>query len=197
MINDMLNLINDSYIVYGRDGKKYTLAESIYCPVAYSNLTEIMILANVGNKQMLYYTLSCEDKKKWDNARKLLVDINERNTYECLGEVIFAADDEYRKFMKLENQMKAVITELTNIALENNGCSALILEKDDLVVKDGKVDWGMKDKNPMEFIPLRGPCDDFSEEQEMSKMTYMHPARCNERKIRLYCKNLHVKNEAS
>jgi HD superfamily phosphohydrolase len=111
-------------------------------------------------------------------ARDIVKSIRCRNLYRFVDEYIIP-DDLTSHLPKIK---AADITSFNPVA-------NVMLEPDDLIVHDGKINYGYKDKNPVDntrFFKSSDPTNSFSIKK--NKVSYLIPSRFEERIVRVYSK---------
>ncbi|XP_053527188.1 deoxynucleoside triphosphate triphosphohydrolase SAMHD1 isoform X2 [Artibeus jamaicensis] len=173
MITDAL-LEADPYIeITGTNGKKYHISTAIDDMEAYTKLTDNIFL------EILYST-----DPQLDAAREILKKIECRNLYKYVGQVLLSGEKE-----KLERKdYKNLPKEIADAKPDGMKLEAE-LKAEDIIVDVVDMDYGMKDKNPMDNVHFYSKTD-YSHAKNITKNQVSHflPDIFAEQHVRLYCK---------
>ncbi|XP_072557905.1 deoxynucleoside triphosphate triphosphohydrolase SAMHD1-like isoform X2 [Paramormyrops kingsleyae] len=158
----------DKYIqISGSDGQMFNLSTAIDDMEAYTKLTDYVF------DRILYS--KCNNLA---DAQTILKKIVDRELYKCVDEIRHLTtkeikQDEFHKWYKNETSSKPDVS----------------VQAEDIIIKEIKMDYGMKEKNPinaMWFYRKNDPDSVFQfKEDEVSELL---PKKFSEKVIRVFCK---------
>ncbi|XP_045546287.1 deoxynucleoside triphosphate triphosphohydrolase SAMHD1 isoform X1 [Salmo salar] len=158
--------------IQGSGGKMFTISAAIDDMEAYTKLTDNMF------EQILYSSSS-----KLAEAREILQNITCRRLYKCVGQT--------QTEVRVEVSQKKLLEWAGCVARSRprNDLKHVTLQPEDFVVHIINMDWGMKEKNPinnMRFYCKNDPTKAYQiSKDQVSKLL---PERFAEQLIRVYCK---------
>ncbi|CAJ1085055.1 deoxynucleoside triphosphate triphosphohydrolase SAMHD1 [Xyrichtys novacula] len=164
--------------VEGSGGKKFTLSTAIDDMEAYMKLTDHVF------EQILY-----SPSPELDEARQILRNIVYRRLYKCLGQT--QAETPMKVNQETIQNWKA---DLAKPVLQNSP-QDVHLDPEDFIVKVINMDYGMKEKNPINNV--RFYCkDDPTKAIQIRKnqVSKLLPEQFAEQLIRVYCKKTDEKS---
>ncbi|KAF7465745.1 Hypothetical predicted protein [Marmota monax] len=172
MITDAL-LKADPYIeITGAQGKKYHISTAIDDMEAFTKLTDNVFL------EILY-----SSDPKLDAAQKVLKNIEYRNLYKYVGET---QPGEARKIERKDYEhlpKKVADAKPDGIFLEAE------MKAEDFIVDVINMDYGMKDKNPIDHVRFYCKSDlSRTVSIDKSQVSQLLPEKFAEQVIRVYCK---------
>lgn len=171
MITDAF-LKADPYIeITGAKGKKYHISTAIDDMEAFTKLTDNIFL------EILYST-----DPKLDAAQKVLKNIEYRNLYKYVGETQPQGAKKIER-EDYEHLPKDVADAKPNMSLEAE------LKAEDFIVDVINMDYGMKDKNPVDHVHFYCKTDlSKTVNIDKSQVSQLLPEKFAEQVIRVYCK---------
>ncbi|XP_071784898.1 deoxynucleoside triphosphate triphosphohydrolase SAMHD1-like [Asterias amurensis] len=173
MIVDALVKANEHFSVTGKEGKEMKMSEAIDDMVAYTKLTDDVILQIMRSPD--------ENLKE---SREILESVQKRELYQFIGEHKPQAGFDCNK----ENipQWKDDIVSRSNQNPKDGGQQ---LTEDQLVIHVVKFNYGMANENPTDkvhFYSKKDPNHAFKLTKE--EVSWMLPVSFEEKVIRIYCK---------
>nr|XP_029132376.1 deoxynucleoside triphosphate triphosphohydrolase SAMHD1-like [Labrus bergylta] len=162
----------------GSGGKSFTLSTAIDDMVAYTKLTDYVF------EQIL--NSSSDDLKE---ARQILQNIVYRRLYKCLGQT------QAEKPITVNQETLRRWEEKLAKSIPQNGPQDVCLQPEDFVVRVIKMDYGMKEQNPINNV--RFYCkDDPTKAFQIRKnqVSKLLPEQFTEQHIRAYCKKTDKKS---
>ncbi|XP_045569671.1 deoxynucleoside triphosphate triphosphohydrolase SAMHD1 isoform X2 [Salmo salar] len=172
MITEAFIKANPHIQIQGSGGKMFTISAAIDDMEAYTKLTDNMF------EQILYSSSS-----KLAEAREILQNITCRRLYKCVGQT--------QTEVRVEVSQKKLLEWAGCVARSRprNDLKHVTLQPEDFVVHIINMDWGMKEKNPinnMRFYCKNDPTKAYQiSKDQVSKLL---PERFAEQLIRVYCK---------
>ncbi|XP_076810039.1 deoxynucleoside triphosphate triphosphohydrolase SAMHD1-like [Clavelina lepadiformis] len=165
MICDAMVLANDQPLIFGKDGKKLKISETINDMFAFEKLTD----------NIFYQILHSEDRSApMEAARKILNRILCRDFYKQVG-----------NFKPNANQTRSQVeAEIAELVQDKD------LEKDDIAVNERIFDYGMKKENPLDhfrFYSKDKP--DTPDRIPAEKISDMLPRIFQDRELQVFCKD--------
>ncbi|XP_058250813.1 deoxynucleoside triphosphate triphosphohydrolase SAMHD1-like isoform X1 [Hemibagrus wyckioides] len=162
----------DPYIqIEGSSGNKCKMSEAIDDMEAYTKLTDQIF------EQILY-----SSDTDLSEAQTILKNILCRNLYKCVGETIPEKDLNLSK-KEMAKEIAASKPDDTEIDTE------IVLKPEDLIISIFGIDYGKKEKNPIDnvyFYSKKDPNEAFQiRKEQVSKLL---PDTFSEKHIRVYCK---------
>ncbi|XP_036899901.1 deoxynucleoside triphosphate triphosphohydrolase SAMHD1 isoform X2 [Sturnira hondurensis] len=179
MITDAL-LEADPYIeITGAKGKKYHISTAIDDMEAFTKLTDNIFL------EILYST-----DPQLDAAREILRKIECRNLYKYVGQVLLSGENQKLERKDYKNLPKEIAD-----AKPDEMKPEAELKAEDIIVDVVDMDYGMKDKNPMDNVHFYSKTD-YSHAKKITKNQVSHflPDIFAEQHVRLYCKKTDQKS---
>ncbi|XP_054429762.1 deoxynucleoside triphosphate triphosphohydrolase SAMHD1 [Pteronotus mesoamericanus] len=177
MITDAL-LKADPYIeITGAEGKKYHISTAIDDMEAFTKLTDNIFL------EILYST-----DPQLEEAREILKKIEHRHLYKYVGQTQPANQrierEEYKNLPK-----EVADTKPKDLKPGTK------LKAEDIIVDVINMDYGMKDKNPIDHVHFYSKTD-YREAKKITKnqVSCLLPERFAEQRIRVYCKKMDDKS---
>eukprot|EP00795_Rhopilema_esculentum_P001782 gene1782-16269_t len=164
MFSEVLLKADPYFLVEGKDGKKLKISESIHDMVAYSKISDSIfsMIENSSDPQL-------------QEARDLLRRIRKRDLFKLIGQTILKV-----KILKCreEETRKEIVA------------SSKFLNPDDFIVHIINFDYGMKDKNPMDFLRFYHKSDpNVAVKVRKDQVSQMLPEQFAENHLRLYCRS--------
>lgn len=179
MITEAFLKADQHIVVEGSGGRKFTLSTAIDDMEAYSKLTDHVF------EQILHSSLP-----ELTEARQILRNIICRRLYKCLGQTQAAS----RPMSVTQDEIHKWEEELAN-AVPQTGSQDVSLKSEDFVVSVIYMDYGMKEKNPINNV--RFYCKDDPNKAIMirkSQVSQLLPEKFAEQLIRVYCKKTDEKS---
>ncbi|XP_030831748.1 deoxynucleoside triphosphate triphosphohydrolase SAMHD1 [Strongylocentrotus purpuratus] len=162
----------------GANGRKLTMSESLDDMHAYTHLTDSVL------EHILF-----SQEKDLKESKDIIQKIFTRKLYKCVGQTQPTADTELEKPLEIS---KAIC-----LAVSEEELKGPQLDSDDLVVHVVKMDYGMGNQNPVDYVRF------YSKENSNTaikigkgEVSQMLPENFLERYIRVYCKNRDAENVA-
>ncbi|XP_024415406.1 deoxynucleoside triphosphate triphosphohydrolase SAMHD1 [Desmodus rotundus] len=179
MITDAL-LEADPYVeITGAKGKKYHISTAIDDMEAFTKLTDNIFL------EILHST-----DPQLDAAREILKKIEHRNLYKYVGQVLLSEKNKRLERKDYKNLPKEIAdAKLDEMMLETK------LNAEDIIVDVVDMDYGMKDKNPIDHVHFYSKTD-YSQAKKITKneVSCLLPDRFAEQQVRVYCKKTDEKS---
>ncbi|CAN9515545.1 unnamed protein product [Ophioblennius macclurei] len=165
--------------IQGSGGKMFTLSEAIDDPEAYTKLTDHVF-------EQILYSSSLELKE----AREILQNIITRRLYKCLGQT-FPKEMPTSISQEKIKEWEAALAE----SVPQSSSQEVDLQPEDFIVTPIFLDYGMKEKNPINNV--RFYCkDDKNKAIQIRKnqVSKLLPECFAEQLIRVYCKKTDKKS---
>ncbi|KAJ7331888.1 hypothetical protein JRQ81_014068 [Phrynocephalus forsythii] len=182
MITDAL-LKADPYItIKGSQGKEYRISTALEDMEAYTKLTDEIFLRILHS-----------DKPELKEAREILRKIERRDLYKYLGQTQPSEGQEIPK--EQYERLSAEIVESKPAKLpENSELQDVQLKAEDLIVDVINMDYGMKEKNPVNNVHFYCKSD-INQAVKITKeqVSKLLPEKFAEQLIRVYCKKTEEK----
>lgn len=176
MITDALLKADDYIKIPGTKGKMCKLSETVDDMEAYQKLTDSIV------EHILWST---DDKLK--ESREILMQVQTRQLYKYVGYTRPPKDSGFKK-KDYEQKVKDEFVEI----LKNMGSH---LEREDIIIHLVFLDYGMKDKNPIDYVGFYKKEDPTTPIQvRKDQVSDLLPEKFAEQQIRFYCKK---RDEAS
>ncbi|KAJ8016325.1 hypothetical protein DPEC_G00006020 [Dallia pectoralis] len=163
----------DPYIrIQGSGGKMFTMSEAIDDMEAYTKLTDHVF------EQILH-----SSSPELAEAREILQNITCRRLYKCLGQT------QAEKRVEVSQEKLLDWAGMVAQSRSQSDLQGVTLQPEDFVVAIINMDWGMKEKNPINNV--RFYCkNDVTNAYQIRKhqVSMLLPERFDEQLIRVYCK---------
>ncbi|CAL8367965.1 unnamed protein product [Lota lota] len=171
-------LLADKHLQFeGSKGKMFTMSTAIEDMEAYTKLTDHVF-------EMILYSSLPELAK----AGEILKNIICRRLYKCVGQT----QDE-RPITVTE--VRVFVCEVARATPQNGKLNDVILRPEDLVVHVISMDYGMKEKNPINSVRFYCKSDPYKAIQiRKNQVSKLLPERFAEQLIRVYCKKTDEKS---
>lgn len=170
MITEAMLKADDYIKIPGTNGKMCKLSETVDDMEAYQKLTDFIV------EQILWST---DDKLK--ESREILMKVQRRQLYKCVGHTRPPKDSDVKE-KDYEGKVKGDFVEI----LKNMGSH---LEREDIIIQLVFLDYGMKDKNPVDHVRFYNKKDPTAPIQvRKDQVSDLLPEKFAEQLIRFYCK---------
>ncbi|XP_036447116.1 deoxynucleoside triphosphate triphosphohydrolase SAMHD1, partial [Colossoma macropomum] len=170
MITEALVKADPHIEIEGSEGKMFKMSEAIEDMEAYTKLTDHIF------EQILY-----SSNPKLSEAKNILQKIISRQLYKCVGQITPET--------VLEASQEKLKEYSSEVAKAKQSSNDVDLESEDFIVRVVDLNYGQKDKNPIDevyFYSKEDPTIPIKiDKNQVSKML---PTRFAEQKIRVYCK---------
>ncbi|XP_073233759.1 deoxynucleoside triphosphate triphosphohydrolase SAMHD1-like [Porites lutea] len=133
MITEALLKADKKIRFKGSNGKMLSISESIDDMEAYTMLTD-----------QVYYQILCSSDPELQEARSILVRIQRRDLYKCIGQAILKKRREKEEIPDIKQDMAECIDGGPHI------------EPDDFIIELVTFDYGMRDRNPIDEVRFYG-----------------------------------------
>ncbi|XP_078336253.1 deoxynucleoside triphosphate triphosphohydrolase SAMHD1-like [Crassostrea virginica] len=171
MMTEALLLVDevDSMKIPGTNGKKRKISETVDDMEAYQKLTDSIF------DQILWST-----DKKLAKAREIMMNIQKRQLYKCVGQVrppdgsTFDKD----KTVEIKNKVSRILKDMKSD-----------LQNEDILIHLVFLDYGMKDKNPIDHVRFYNKGNPNQAIQlKKNEVSDLLPEKFAEQLVRCYCK---------
>ncbi|XP_063000921.1 deoxynucleoside triphosphate triphosphohydrolase SAMHD1 [Elgaria multicarinata webbii] len=182
--NIIENMITDAFLkadphirIKGSGGKKYKISTALEDMEAYTKLTDEIFL------QILY-----SDQPELNEAREILRKIEQRDLYKCLGETQPPEGKEIAK-EQYDGLSAEIVKSKPKKFSEDVELKAVELKAEDFIVDVINMDYGMKEKNPVNNVNFYCKSD-ITKAIKITKdqVSKLLPEKFAEQLIRVYCK---------
>lgn len=133
MITEALLKADKKIRFKGSNGKMLSISESIDDMEAYTMLTD-----------QVYYQILCSSDPELQEARSILVRIQRRDLYKCIGQAILKKRREKEEIPDIKQDMAECID------------GGPLIEPDDFIIELVTFDYGMRDRNPIDEVRFYG-----------------------------------------
>lgn len=133
MITEALLKADKKIRFKGSNGKMLSISESIDDMEAYTMLTD-----------QVYYQILCSSDPELQEARSILVRIQRRDLYKCIGQAILKKRREKEEIPDIKQDMAECID------------GGPLIEPDDFIIEFVTFDYGMRDRNPIDEVRFYG-----------------------------------------
>lgn len=170
MITEAMLKADEFMKIPGTNGKMRKLSETVDDMEAYQKLTDFIV------EQILWST---DDKLK--ESREILMRVQKRQLFKCVGNTRPPKDSDVKE-KDYEEKVKDDFVEI----LKNMGSH---LGRDDIIIHLVFLDYGMKDKNPIDHVRFYNKKDPTAPIQvRKDQVSDLLPEKFAEQLIRFYCK---------
>lgn len=170
MITEALLKADDFIKIPGTNGEMRKLSESVDDMEAYQKLTDYIV------EHILWST-----DDNLEDSRKILMKVQKRQLYKCVGHT--------RPPKKPETKWEDYIEEVKNEYLEILKNRSSPLEKEDIIIHLVYLDYGMKEKNPIDHVRFYNKKDPTAPiKVRKNDVSDLLPEKFSEQLIRFYCK---------
>ncbi|XP_056453197.1 deoxynucleoside triphosphate triphosphohydrolase SAMHD1-like [Gadus chalcogrammus] len=182
MITEAFVLADKHLKFEGAGGNIFTMSTAIDDMVAYTKLTDNVF------EQILFYTLTVLDDprkvRELTEARKILMDILSRDLYKCVGQLY--SEEEIQDTKAMQHKL----------AVDQGNPPGNNLKPDDFIVNVIKMNYGLKDKNPIDHVRFYRKSDPTKAFKIPSgQVSTLIPGHFQEWLIQVYCKRTDVEGE--
>ncbi|XP_020638071.2 deoxynucleoside triphosphate triphosphohydrolase SAMHD1 [Pogona vitticeps] len=177
MITDALLKADPHITIKGSGGKEYKISTALQDMEAYTKLTDEIFL-----------TILHSDKPELNEAREILRKIERRDLYKYLGQTQPPEGKEIPK--EQYDKLSAEIVEAKpKILPEDVELQAVPLKAEDFIVDVINMDYGMKEKNPVNNVHFYCKSDiNHAVKITKEQVSKLLPEKFAEQLIRVYCK---------
>lgn len=133
MITEAMLKADGKVHLKGSNGKLFSISESIDDMEAYTQLTD-----------HIYYQILCSTDPAMEEARSILLRIEKRDLYKCIGQAILKKPREKEEIPDIIEEMAACIDGGPHI------------QPDDFIIDIVTFDYGMRDRNPIDEVRFYG-----------------------------------------
>uniref|UniRef100_A0A8C5A591 HD domain-containing protein n=1 Tax=Gadus morhua TaxID=8049 RepID=A0A8C5A591_GADMO len=171
-------LLADKHLQFeGSDGKMFTMSTAIEDMVAYTKLTDHVF------ERILYSSLP-----ELHEAREILRNIVCRRLYKCVGQT-----QAERPIVLTE--VRLFVCEVAKATPQNGRLNDVVLRPKDLIVHIISMDYGMKEKNPINSVRFYCKSDPYKAIQiRKNQVSKLLPEHFAEQLIQVYCKKTDEKS---
>ncbi|XP_059905071.1 deoxynucleoside triphosphate triphosphohydrolase SAMHD1 isoform X1 [Gadus macrocephalus] len=173
-------LLADKHLQFeGSDGKMFTMSTAIEDMVAYTKLTDHVF------ERILYSSLP-----ELHEAREILRNIVCRRLYKCVGQT-----QAERPIVLTEEMRLNWAGEVAKATPQNGRLNDVVLRPKDLIVHIISMDYGMKEKNPINSVRFYCKSDPYKAIQiRKNQVSKLLPEHFAEQLIQVYCKKTDEKS---
>lgn len=172
MITEAMVKSNDKIKFVGKNGELKKMSEAIDDMAALCQITD-----------HIFFQILHSSEPELEGARNILKNVLRRKLYKCVGQT------QLKNSQVLEKKELPQIKEEIQQAIDPDELESSPLEPDDIIVHLVLLDYGMKDKNPIDSVRFYMK-DNPNEPIKVRKdqVSQMLPETFSEQQLRIYCK---------